>query len=239
MEPRLDLDGIEKYKPDLNANPIEYFDKALAFARQFYGEQMKEIASVKLEHIDPDFFFRELIWVVHATGFSAKAVGNFMPKLSRSYGFWNNLGVESFNKMFARVKLVCNNPAKAKAVYDTAVLMVQEIVPDDRDEVKWAAFKQKYLSTPEKLRKLPYIGKITCYHLGRNIGLLDCVKPDLHLVRMAEHWGYADCTKMCQAFQEHLEQTSGEKLPLGIIDYVLWIGASTFGTLSVRQEGKR
>jgi hypothetical protein len=37
---------------------------------------------------------------------------------------------------------------------------------------------------PEDLMKLPFIGKTTCQHLARNIGLQSCVKPDLHLKRL-------------------------------------------------------
>jgi hypothetical protein len=97
----------------------------------------------------------------------------------------------------------------------------------------WEKFKKDNLSTPKMLQELPYIGPITCYHLARNIGLLDCVKPDLHLIRLAEHWGFPDCVSMCKTMGE------GSGLPLGLVDLAVWYSCSTFGTLSIRKEGQR
>jgi hypothetical protein len=51
--------------------------------------------------------------------------------------------------------------------------------------------------------------------MARNLGI-DTIKPDLHLERMAEVWGYKNPFDLCNDIQ-HL---TGEKL--GIIDIVLW-----------------
>jgi hypothetical protein len=99
-------------------------------------------------------------------------------------------------------------------------------------EDRWAEFRERMFTT-SALAELPYIGKVTCFHLGRNVGLLDCVKPDLHLVRMAEHWGFSDCTEMCKSMG------AGSGLPLGIVDLVTWYASSTFGTLEIKREGSR
>lgn len=47
---------------------------------------------------------------------------------------------------------------------------------------------ESYRASDDKLaylRKLPFIGGITQYHLAKNLGM-DVVKPDRHLVRIAE-----------------------------------------------------
>jgi hypothetical protein len=228
MEPHKPLDSsTEAFRPPIN-DPGAYFRAALSFARAFYSEEMDQIASVKHDLVDPELFFREYIWVVHATGFSAKAVGKFMPRLVEAYGPHEELADRSLDEAVGRVKVVCNNPQKIKAVHTTALQL--------RDGIKalgWEAFRKEKLSTPEKLQELSYIGPVTCYHLGRNIGLLDCVKPDLHLIRLAKHWGFPDCVTMCR------EMGDGSGLPLGIIDLVVWYAASHFGTLELREEGDR
>jgi endonuclease III len=228
MEPHKQLDSsTESFRPPFE-NPKAYFAKALEFARANYAEQMDQIGSVKHELVDPDHFFIEYTWVVHATGFSAKAVGKFMPRLVEAYGPYEELAERSLDKAVGRVKVVCNNPQKIKAVHTTARLL--------RDGIKtlgWEKFRQEKLSTPEKLQELPYIGPVTRYHLARNIGLLDCVKPDLHLIRLAKHWGFPDCVTMCK------EMGEGSGLPLGIVDLVVWYAASHFGTLGLREEGDR
>lgn len=232
MEPHKTLPvEVEKYRPDLQATPRAYYEAAMDFAEQFYGEEMRRISSTKFDEVTPDFFFNEYVWVVHATGFSAKAVGKFMPRLVEAYGPWHRLGAEKdFTSVFGRVRQVVNNGGKAMAVHNTARLMRKELVDGG---VPWEDFRAGRLSAPKALAKLPYIGPVTCYHLGRNIGLLDCVKPDLHLVRMAEHWGFADCVEMCK------EMRGDDNVPLGIVDLALWYAASTFGTLDVKKAGSR
>lgn len=229
MEPHKELPSTEGFEPDIEAGPTAYFDKAHAFVKKFYPEQLRAFSDVRFEDVDSDFFFREYTWVVHATGFSAKAVGKFMPRLVGAYGIWDDLAEEEFDDAFERVKKVCNNPQKAKAVWRTAKLMAEETGPA---QTRWTEFKKTRLSSPELLDELPYVGPITCFHLARNIGLLEYVKPDLHLVRMAEHWGFPGCVEMCEAMRP-------EGMPLGIVDLILWYAASTFGTLGIRKKGAR
>src|SRR5204862_28581 len=44
---------------------------------------------------------------------------------------------------------------------------------------------------PTWLTRCPYIGPVTCWHLAKNVGM-DVVKPDRHLVRMAQASGARD-----------------------------------------------
>lgn len=227
MEPHKSLPDVERYRPSFDGSPKAYFEKALEFARAHYPDEINSASSVRFDDVAPEQFFREYVWVVHATGFSAKAVGNFMPRLMRAYGDFRTLSREPFDESFERVKAVCNNRQKASAVHKTASLMVDGIGQNG-----WAEFKRKKLGATDLLSELPYVGKVTCFHLGRNIGLLECVKPDLHLIRMARHWGFQDCESMCAAVRP-------DGMPLGIVDLVLWYAASTFGTLDIREEGER
>lgn len=227
MEPHRELTGTEAFKPDMNAGAKAYFDKAWAFTQAFYAKEVEQISSVRLADVTPEHFFSEFVWVVHATGFSAKAVGKFMPKLMAAYGPWETLAWTASEIVVTRVSAVVNNPAKIRAVHAMAGRMAAGV----RDR-GWDLFRDEHLSTPEKLSQLPYIGKVTCFHLGRNIGLLDCVKPDLHLIRMAEHWGFKDCVEMCKSVQP-------KGVPLGIVDLAFWYAASTFGTLDIKKDGAR
>lgn len=238
MEPHKALVGTEN-RPDLSKGPETYFQTALKFVQENYSDELERISSVNFDTVDDDFFFREYVWVVHATGFSAKAVGKFMPELLKAYGWWDKLAEDSFEDMMGRVKPVCNNPQKAKAIYDTAKRMFQAMFPTSGKGMLWDDWKNDNLSSPELLTKLPYIGKITCFHLARNIGLLEFVKPDLHLVRMAKHWGFGNCVEMCETLQKHHAGNGGKKLPLGVIDLILWYSASHFSTLNIRKPGDR
>lgn len=229
MEIHKNLSQISNFQPDLNSPPEVYFQSAFDFVEKFYLKELNNYISLDFNKVSPDHFFSEYVWVVHATGFSAKAVGKMMPKLSSAYGSYDVLCKKTETELYESVLPVCNNPSKAKSIWSMAKIMQAEISTNS-----WEKFRDNKLSKPELLQKLPYIGKITCFHLARNIGILDSVKPDLHLVRMAKHWNFTDCNQMCIYLQEkHLEK-SGKKLELGIIDLILWYSASTFGTISIK-----
>jgi endonuclease III len=205
-----------------------YFKRAHEFAVQFYENEIHDIASVEFQSVSLEKFFNEYIWVVHATGFSAKQVGKMISRLIVAYGDPINFARKPEQEAIEPILKICNNPQKAKAVRKTA-----EILSDGISKYGWERYRNHFLCDPSKLDDLPYIGKVTCYHLARNIGQLDFIKPDLHLVRMAKHWGFGDDPYiMCEAVQP-------EGMPLGIVDLIFWYAASTFGTLEIRGEGDR
>jgi hypothetical protein len=238
MEPRKNLTEKElgDDRPRSSDRPDTYFRKALAFALKHYSKEMEDISSVKFEELTPEKFFLECVWVIHATGFNAQVVGQMMPKLTAAYGRWNILGRENRENIVERVAVICNNPAKIESIRLIAGIMLDN---DVGIKAKWESFKQERLSSPDKLKELPYIGKVTCFHLARNIGLLDSVKPDLHLVRLTKYWGYQSCVELCEYFQESHEKKTGIRYPLGIIDLILWYAASSTGTLDIRKQGDR
>ena len=225
MEPHRPLPAsIKKHQSSLQDSPKEYFKKAYAFVKKFHRQELDFIQSTKFEKVDEDFFFKEYIWVVYASGFSAKVVSKMHPQLVDAFGYFDQLSQRNFDGVFDRVKSICKNRQKAKAVHSMAVLMSLKL-----ETQIWDEFKNSELNSPEKLVKLPYIGKITCYHLARNIGLLNFVKPDLHLVRMADHWGCANAVELCKAVQP-------KGMPLGIVDLIFWYAASTFGTIEIKTD---
>lgn len=87
---------------------------------------------------------------------------------------------------------------------------------------------QSFLATPEAARvewlaQLPWIGKITKYHLAKNFGV-DCAKPDVHLVRLAKVGG-----EMPDTLCARLAAETG--LRKATVDVVLWRACAT-GVLS-------
>ncbi len=68
------------------------------------------------------------------------------------------------------------------------------------------------------LENLSYIGKVTKYHLAKNLGV-DTAKPDRHLVRIAKQFNMS-CFELC----EKLSKEMG--LRIATIDVVLWRAAN-------------
>lgn len=74
-----------------------------------------------------------------------------------------------------------------------------------------------YLDAEDKieyLQTIPFIGGITKYHLAKNLGH-DCVKPDRHLVRIANQYGMTP-DQLC----EKVSKETGEKKC--VVDIVIW-----------------
>jgi hypothetical protein len=86
-----------------------------------------------------------------------------------------------------------------------------------KEYVRWF-WELKYAAEDpiEYLQTLPWIGPITKYHLARNIGF-DCVKPDRHLVKLANHFGFDSPLSMCKMIQHYFTTER-----LGTIDVILW-----------------
>jgi hypothetical protein len=83
------------------------------------------------------------------------------------------------------------------------------------------SYFEKYLESTDKvewLKTLPWIGDITKYHLARNLGI-DCVKPDRHLVRIANKENTTPF-KLCK----HLAYKTGYRI--GTVDVILWRAAN-------------
>ena len=88
--------------------------------------------------------------------------------------------------------------------------------------IKWHRTRfALYLKSEDKLgfcQSLPYIGKITKYHLAKNLGE-NVIKPDRHLSRIAKQYN-TDPFILCQKLSERL----GENLHT--VDVVLWRAAN-------------
>jgi hypothetical protein len=90
---------------------------------------------------------------------------------------------------------------------------------------QWYRMLQGAPDKIEYLQSLPWIGPITKYHLARNIGI-DCVKPDRHLVRLAQYYGFGTPLKMCEEIQKSVPYER-----LGTIDVILWRDCNLRGSV--------
>lgn len=117
---------------------------------------------------DPDDFGIEYVFVVINSGMKAQIARGIFNRVMEA------LQAERM------VLEVFGHKGKARAIEETWI---------DRLSV-FEGYQHSY-GTERKLtylEGLPWIGPITKYHLGKNLGL-DVVKPDRHLVRIAEKSG--------------------------------------------------
>lgn len=218
----------EKYNFSLENDYLEYFDKGLKFVNEYYSEDYNRIAKTNFNEITPDFFLKEMTWCICVSGFNSKIVSKFYPKLiaildpmfndiaNNRWQYWD----DNCHTLEKPLLNIFNNKRKIEAIICNAV----ELVARGQRKLGWEAYKNESLNTAEKLENFQMVGPAISKHLARNIGLLNFVKPDIHLKRLAKNWNFESPDILCREIQKHYE------IPLGLIDLVLFYTASTFGT---------
>jgi len=213
------------YKPDLTKSYLEYFDVASKFAVCNYKETLDRISDTNFYNVDIETFYKEYCWSICTSGFNARIVSGFFDKLCDALSPLKKVlsGNEDVNSIDVAMNAmnVFGNKRKIKAMIDCAFDLNYGVLRCG----SWEQYRNNDLDCPVKLEYLPFIGPITSYHLARNIGLTQYVKEDVHLVRMANHWGFDTAKGLCRAIQEIYPFLS-----LGIIDLVFWYSASTYGS---------
>lgn len=172
------------------------------------------------KNITEHYFMREYVWCVYVAGFSAKVIATKIDALLRAHKIEDDKGnflpitPETYVTDFTEIYKVFGNKNKAKAVQE-----LRKIISED----SWDLFEHKASSRdPEQYWGLPGIGPTLACHLARNLGNLRVVKPDIHLQRLSDHYGYEDPLDMCRTVApQQLE---------GLTDLVLWIAAADNGT---------
>ena len=174
------------------------YNKAYEFTLKTHKSDMDRINSLNGLMTDFDDFFYE--YVVMASGFKAKIAARLTPELVKCRG--------DMDKMQALFK----NQRKLDSI---------KKVWDMRNN--WDNLRKSF-KTVNDLVKLPFIGEITKFHLARNIGLLSCAKPDLHLCKWVEKiTGKNDektVSDVTQAIADKVERKQGT------VDFALWVWLS-------------
>ena len=155
-----------------------------------YREEIQWTENVKLCQ-DVDSFLCEYIWVVVNSGMK------------------NQIAEKIYKKIIEALKIgklpdsVFNHEGKTDAIIK---------VISNLDNIF-----NNFLNASDKiafLKTLPFIGKITKYHLARNLGL-DCCKPNRHLERIASNYRLKPF-ELCKM----LSKLSGDRI--GTVDVILW-----------------
>jgi thermostable 8-oxoguanine DNA glycosylase len=186
---------------------------------EFWSTVEKAAAKPFNEH----FFVREHMWCVYVAGFSAATIGKKFPQLLLCHNIEDHEGTylritkDNIRAIDKADDLLAVFGNKRKAA---AVQAMRQIILDRG----WETLFKERLSTrePDALNGLPGIGPTLACHLARNLGNIDVVKPDVHLVRLAKRYGFATPKDMCRAASPG---------PLGRTDLILWLACADNGTL--------
>lgn len=170
---------------------LEYYDKAYEYVMNFHANEIAWQENRDFSKVDLEEFYREYVWVVLCSGFSVVGARKIMD-------LWLQ-DPTNFELIKHRMK------RKAiKLGFENAESWLKTLQSQQTD-----IEKLEYLQT------LPHIGPVTRYHLAKNLGI-DVAKPDVHLVRIANEYGWYDVQEMC----EMISKEKGQKV--SVVDVVLW-----------------
>lgn len=183
-----------------------YLDAYRYLVDNDYLEEILWAASIEpLEQQTAELFLWEYVWVIANAGMREQVARTIYQKVFTTHD-----------------PMVIGHPGKRAAV--------------QRAFQEYDVWFDTLLKADDKLaylESLPWIGPTTKYHLARNIGI-DCVKPDRHLKRLAQRFGYTTPDDLCRGI---MNEVGGR---LGMIDLVLWRYCNLVGSqLSDTENSQR
>lgn len=164
-------------------------------------------------------FLREAAWVILNSGMRESVIRRLFPAISSAFLRWRAAAqiVRHAGECKREAMSVYRHPGKLDAILAVA----REI-----DAAGFAVVKRRVeREGVGYLRRFPFMGPATSYHLAKNLGL-SVVKPDRHLVRTAAAAGYTDPDALCRAISDYV----GDRL--AVVDLVIW----RFATLIPQYE---
>ena len=188
---------------------------------EFY-DSWESIARASVDVISEEFFFRNYLWCVYVSGFSAKAVTANYDKLLVAHNL-----VDERGKFVPSEKAsppdkdqdfkIWRNHAKFNALFKTRKETTEG----------WMPFRKRYLDArdPLAIQNIAFMGPALSMHLARTLGAVQLVKPDVHLVRLAKNFGFYTAHDLCVGARESCLRMAD--WPLGKVDLLLWYAAAT------------
>ncbi len=154
-------------------------------------------------------FLREAAWVVLNSGFRESVVRSFFPRISNAFFDWKcaNRIAENVDYCISEAIAVFGNRPKIQAIAQIALAV---------HEIGFSAIRKEIKEhTTEYLKRFPFIGPVTTFHLAKNLGI-PTSKPDRHLVRLANFTGFNSVRELCCRIGEIVGDS------VAVVDLVLW-----------------
>lgn len=190
---------------------LTFFLEARKFTLAHHAADFEWIDSRTTLVLEFPEFMEEFIYVVIASGFKGKTAARLTPHLfavvARELQFGHAMLADA---VVEEMMEIFRNKVKIGSIARAYSLLYAEYT---RVSTTW--------STPQDLVSLPYIGPVTCWHLARNIGLVSCVKPDLHLKRLIGGIFGTDSDQFVQDVVGKLAKRCD--MNLGTTDFCLWV----------------
>jgi len=196
--PRQHLGVLRRVGVEVNA-ATEFFLMASGKIELQYFQEIESRRMSSFDKCTEDQFFAEYIYAIMNLGMREQVMRPIYNK------FMLSLNVDDITTRFKN---------KQRAAAQKGI----------DNFVRWFGELKCSKEPVEYLQTLPLIGKTTKWHLAQNLGI-DCVKPDIHLIRLAQRFGFTSPLKMCERIRDDIG--GGEDLKT--IDLILWRYCNLYG----------
>lgn len=173
-----------------------------------YSDELRWQESLSLTNLKEPDFLREYAWVVLNSGFRESVVRSRFDFISLCFCDWESAAAIARSSVCVEAAFpVFRNRRKLEAIAHTASIIHRD---------GFGYYFEHLLKDPtQTLQQFPFIGTTTSWHLAKNLGA-DVAKPDRHLMRVAERFGYNDVTQMCS----DVSRVIGDRI--AVADLILW-----------------
>ncbi len=174
-----------------------------------YGHEIDWQDTRKLMSLTESEFLQESAWVILCAGMKEIVIRRIFQNISSVFMHWIDAIsiIESAELCKAKALVIFNHPRKISAILSICKKVSELGFERIRNLI--------YTQGVDFLKTFDFIGPITCYHLAKNIGL-DVVKPDRHLMRIANVTKFSNPYELCCLISE----MTGDRI--AVVDLVLW-----------------
>ena len=197
-----------------SVNQVRRLAKAYYIAKQSvlekgYAPEIDWQYEVSIDRINEKTFLCEAAWVILSSGMRESVIRKKFLDISNAFFNWNSAYKITENASYCRSRALQHFKNKAKI--DAILVLTKQIYIQGFDKILENLLKNGI----EYLQQFPFLGPATSFHLAKNIGV-SCAKPDRHLCRIAEIFGYNCVQSLCNDISNITEE------PMPVIDLVLW-----------------
>lgn len=180
-----------------------------------FSDWLEELRNPPQSSLTKQDFMKAYASAVFASGMSYEWAEKSMRALDAATGEWDPVHIDRNRSAFVKSALrVVNHKGKIHAIADTAKRIAS--LDDTLSEID--------LENPKKLLdwldSLPWIGDANARYIAILLGLRELAKPDRHLLRVANRFGYHDDV---ETHCRDIASMTGE-YP-ATVDFVFWYGS--------------
>lgn len=200
--------AIEKTQREI----LTIYELAEGFVTKYFPQEIEWCDQrPPFQDVSEQDFLREYAWVVLCSGFRFEVIDKKWEEILEAfYWFEPELIWSNHDQARAKALTIFKHIRKITAI----LTMAGRLAKDGFNSIRTPILTFNAKKRLEFLESLPYIGKVTRYHLARNLGF-DYIKPDRHILRLAERFGVTPFE-----LGQTIHQATGKRI--GTIDVILW-----------------